>query len=376
MPLKQAPFSSSPKFQYFEPLENLSRFAQYAAKTACPPGDESCATQLGRLAEAISLDISYDTLAQALKVTARWPYQAQPLSVPSQEFKVEVGILAEDKAPNMELHELGLSGLLTVLQPGSKPSPTLFTIPSRHRRAEGTFSANFLTPTGLHPTLKIALDSNVPPVEDSDCSPYAYFTLPQSIFPDKYQLSSELFLNSKNLTALRYVSESIDLEAPEYVTKVWGSTMLLELSPPTSSASEPWSVEVPLHLRYLAPSSGGFQNADSPYPAVFWACKAAEGTQFSTNPFDQAVLGYDGLFDGHTAFWHVEPRPTSGDRLINTVAVPVLDLDKSAWVSRGTAVAVLIGFAWVVWKLVAGGTKPPPSSKSQAASKAESKKKR
>jgi hypothetical protein len=330
---------------------------------------------VGRLAEAISLDISYEALTRAVKVTARWPYQAQPLTVPSQPFKTEVGILAEDKAPNQEPQELGISGLLTVLDQDSNPSPTLFTIPSRHRRAEGTFSAKFLSPTGLHPTLQITLDSNKSPAKDSDCSPYAYLTLPRSIFPDRYQLADELFLRSKNLTSLQYVSKSVDLEAPEYVTKLWGSAILLELSPPTTSKPEPWSVEIPLHLRYLAPSRGGYQDVDIPYPAIFWACPAAKGTQFSTNPFDQANLGYDGLFEGHTSFWHVEPRPSSGDRLINTITVPVLDLDKSRWVNTGTAAAVIIGFVWIVWKLLPlGGTGDP--SKSRAAKKAESKKTR
>lgn len=352
-------------------------FARYAVVTICPPGENSCASQLERLAEAISLDVSYEGTARTLKVTARWPYQSQVLNVPSQSHKREVGILAEDYPPNLEPYEIGISGLLTVLGQDSRPSPTLFSLPSRHRRADGSFSAQFLIPTGLHPTLRIAIDSNTSPAEGVDCSPYAYLTLPRSIFPDKYQLADDLFLRSKNLTALRYVSQPVDLEAPEYVTKSWGSAMLLELSPPTTDTPQSWSAEVPLHLRYLSPSSGGYQIIDIPYPAVFWACRAEEGTQFSTNPFDQANLGYDGFFEADTTFWHVDPRPSANGQLINSVTVPVLDLNKSAWVSRGTAAAVIAGFAWIVWKLFAGGARP--GNKNQAtgrSSSAESKKTR
>lgn len=345
-------------------------------KTACSAADESCAAQVERLSKASSLDISYDAIVGDLKITARWPYQAQTLRVPTQQYRTEVGILAEDKPPNLEPQELGLSGLLTVLGQDSAPSPTLFSFPSRHRHAEGSFSAKFLSPTGMHPTLQITLESTKQPSKDSTCSPYAYLTLPRSIFPDKYQLADDLLLASKNLTALRYVSQPVDLEAPEYAMKLWGSAILLELSPPTAEKPKQWAVEVPLHLRYLVPSQGGYQDIDIPYPAVFWACEAVEGTQFATNPFDQASLGYDGLFEPSTAFWHVDPRPSTGEQLINRVTVPVLDLDKSKWVNRGTAAAIIIGFAWIVWKLLPGLARPNNKGEAARLANTENKKMR
>lgn len=51
-------------------------------------------------------------------------------------------------------------------------------------------------------------------------------------------------------------------------------------------------------------------------------------------------------------FWHVEPRPATRTSLVNVVRVPALDLERAKWVGGGTAVAVLVGFAWVVWKLI------------------------
>lgn len=256
----------------------------------------------------------------------------------------------------------------------------MFAFPSRHRDAESAFSAGFLNPTGLHPTLQLRLTSTQSPPfsssEDNDddnnhtgttCHPYAYLTLPRGIFADKYQLSDPLFLASKNLSALRHTTQPVDLEAPEYVLPQWGSAILLQLADPTpvpslSSGSE-WTAEIPLHLRYLAPSagSGGYSAVSVPYPAVFWACEPSEDERESiaekfppTNPFEKAHLGYDELFTAGTVFWHVEPQPAataSSPSLVSEVRVPVLNLDRAEWVGAGTTAAVVVGFAWVVWRL-------------------------
>lgn len=255
--------------------------------------------------------------------------------------------------------EVGITGGLTVLGDQTTPSPVMFAVPSRHRPAGASFSSAFVAPTGLHPTLRLRISSARRPKEDADCALHAYFTLPKTIFPDRYQLSDDLFLRSKNLTALRYASSPIDLEAPAYATETWGSNLLLELAPPTgekeADVSGEWTAEVPLHLRYLAPDSDGYAEIEVPYPAVFWACPAEEGTKFSNNPFDRVHLGYDALFGPQTAFWHVEPRAAGdGDgsgRLMSPIRVPVLDKDDALWVRAGTAAAVVVGFAWVLWTL-------------------------
>jgi hypothetical protein len=259
--------------------------------------------------------------------------------------------LGADKPPNLETHEVGLSGLLLVLNQDTKPNPTLFSFPSRHRLAESSFSAEFLNPTGLHPLLLIRLASSKPPPGGSYCYPHAYLTLPRAIFADKYQFADDLYLASKNLTALRYISQPVDLEAPEYAVKSWGSAALVELAAPAYEENQPWSAEVPLHLRYLSPAEGGYTNVEIPYPVVFWACTAEEGTKFPSNPFDRVNLGYDGLFGPRTVFWHVTPSPETGDRLMINLKVPVLDIEKAGWLNLGTAAVIMLGFAWVVWKL-------------------------
>lgn len=317
------------------------------------------------------MDISYDTISHALKVTGTWGFQDQPLRVVAPEassHRVEVGILATDKPHGIEPHELGLSGSLIVLGQDKKPAATIFKFPARHRRVEGaSFSAAFLQPAGLHPTLQLRLRGAAAPPDlggdesSSHCSLHAHLTLPRVIFADKYQLSDPLFLASKNLTALRYISQPVDLEAPDYALKTWGSAALLELAPPPqpetkSEEAAAWTAEVPLHLRYLSPAPGGYRTAQVPHPAVFWACTTEEGTKFPASPFERVNLGYDGLFGPRTVFWHIDPATsdaTAGAKLLSEVRVPVLDVDRSGWVSAGTAAVVLLGFGWVAWKLLA-----------------------
>lgn len=302
----------------------------------------------------MSFDFSYDAISHVAKITALWPEKLQAFSIGSHsDHRTEVGLLTPDAPPSLEPHELGVTGLLTVLGEDEKPSPVLFAFPSRHGNAASTFTSTFLQPSGLHPSLQLSIKPSKPPLPDASCSLHAYLTLPRTIFADKYQLEDDLFLASKNLTALRYISQPVDLEAPDYAMKLWGSSILMELQRPSvqSDANVPWTAEIPLHLRYLAPEAGGYGSIEVPWPAVFWACSVEEGTLFPNSPFDRTNLGYDGLFGPRTMFWHLNPE--SDDGLLNhRIRVPVLDLKKADWISAGTAAVVLLGFAYVVFKLV------------------------
>lgn len=327
----------------------------------CSADDDVCKTRVRSLYTAASLDLSFDTSSNSLLFNALWPLRSHTIAVPaSSGWRTEVGLFMKSNPKTIKPHELGVAGVLAVLGESTKPSPSVFTFPSRHRQFQGDFTSKFLTPTGLHPTLQLSFGSNQPPSRDDDaqCSPYAYLTLPKTIFADRYQLADELFLASKNLAASRYTSLPVDLEAPAYTTESWGSRVLLELAPPSSDQDQPWTAEVPLHLRYLEPSSTGETDIEVPYPAVFWACSS--DVENLNNPFDREHLGYDELFDSKTIFWHVTPRAANGTRIMNAVTVPVLNDQKAEWIGLGTSAAVVLGFAWVLWKLVGatvGGAK-------------------
>ncbi len=292
--------------------------------------------------------------------------------------KVEVGVLSNEQTTDTS--EISLSGFLTVVGEDDHPKPTLFSFPSRHhallpsQSKDQKYTVSFLQPTGLHPTMQISFPTATslrPPAnkpDDSVCALHTYLTLPNALFADKYQLSATAdtaFMQSHHLTALRAISGETDLEAPDYVIEKWGSNLLLELATPpspssskTRSSSHPnpnrssdpssqeWNITIPLHLRYLLPSSTGYTTIDIPNPILFWACTAEEGTKFPVNPFDRVNLGYDGLFGGRTMFYHLDPASDlageegnlDGRRLVQRLQVPVLNTEAwgADWVEWGT----------------------------------------
>ncbi|KAK5989107.1 Protein PBN1 [Cladobotryum mycophilum] len=370
--LREGRHAGSAASYFYQDLENLDDFAAKASEIVCTNADSTCKARLLNLGSATGLDISYESTSQSFKISASWPLQQHEISASaSPNRRTEVGILGRDMPPNLKPHELGISGILTVVGQQKEPSPTLFSFPSRHRITDGSFSSKFLTPTGLHPTLQLNVDTERPGEEDDECDLYAYLTLPKIIFADRYQLADELFLASKNLSATSYVSQPVDLEAPAYTTKTWGSNVLVKLAQPSIDSTEGTRIaEVPLHLRYLKPSQTGQVDTEVPYPVVFWACDNGAGTDFSNNPFDRLHLGYDGLFSQSTVFWHVSPKPEVGNRLTNPISVPVVTDEASKWVGLGTTAAVGLGFVWVLWKLLgvyssSGHGSVEPTSKGQ-----------
>lgn len=152
----------------------------------------------------------------------------------------------------------------------------------------------------------------------------------------------------------------MDLEAPDWSVSRWGSNWLLELASPSEieQSAEDWNATIPLHLRYLRPSESGYRSASIPWPVVFWACSAEDGTKMGTNPFDRANLGWEGLFGPRTMFYQLHP---SSDHekgvLVEDLDVPVLTLKKgggifeSQVIELGTVVVIVLGFLWVLWKL-------------------------
>lgn len=348
-------FSLSAATQYYQPLESLNDLVEYIRHKLCPASNQECLTRLSTLLQASYVDIDFDTISHALTLTAYWAPQIWDLDLSNKMSKdrLEVGILSVENPKEPE--ELSLGGFLTVVGEDTKPSPTLFSFPARHHPLPSAFSADLIKPTGLHPSLELNIGSSTPPTEERSCSLHAHLTLPRAVFADKYQFSDPLFLASKNISALHYITTPVDLEAPAYAMSLWGSSLLLELAPPQSPSEDAWTAQIPLHLRYLLPtnSTRGQSRLEIPYPVLFWACVADEGSKFPINPFDRVNIGYDGLFGPKTMFYHLSPEPAAdGGRLFKVISVPVLDLSKSKYVEVGTAAVVLAGFLWVMWCLV------------------------
>lgn len=162
---------------------------------------------------------------------------------------------------------------------------------------------------------------------------------------------------------MRAVSGETDLEAPDWVVSRWGSNLLLEVATPseTKDESRTWNITVPLHLRYLKPSESGHRPTWLPWPVVFWACTAEDGTKMGVNPFDRVNLGWEGLFGPRTMFFQLHPGV---DRLqsrgiVADIPVPVLQVtEEGSWYSRtseqvelGTVIMIVLGFLWILWRL-------------------------
>lgn len=242
--------------------------------------------------------------------------------------------------------------------------PTRFSFPSRHHLLSSdhrnTFSASFGFPTGLHPNLQLSLSHARTKNLQPSCTLYAYLTLPSFLFLDKYQLSSPNFLKSVNLHSIRALSGETDLEAPDWSISKWGSTVLLELAPPKNDSNRDgvWHATLPLHLRYLPPTAKAVDQVEIPWPTVFWACPAEEGTEMSVNPFDRVILGYDGSFAPGTIFYHLQPQLTRNDSLVERLEVPVLELSSLERIENETMTVVLAGVLWIIWKTVKIFRKP------------------
>ena len=129
-----------------------------------------------------------------------------------------------------------------------------------------------------------------------------------------------------------------------------------------------------MHLRYLEPTAGGYSNTTLPWPVVFWACKADEGTKMSNNPFDRTNLGYDGLFGDRTMFYHARSALKEGQIAMENVRVPVLDLHWSAVVQWGTTIAIAVGFFWICWTVIAPIDSISPRKRRHEKAKSDEKK--
>ena len=405
-------FSSSASYQYYHVLPSLENFNRYLQANACRTDLKTriaCENEAEFATYAASVDIDFDAISHTVDLSALWSadkdalFQRPGSGITDravvkyrENHRVEVGVLQNE--PVKEVEELSLGGYLAVLGEHEKPSmlsplitiyesfktadnllqstgATMFSFPSRHHPLPAptsqklSFAATFQQPTGLHPKLDLTFPANSLTPPQPSCALHAYLTLPSALFIDRYQFSDPLSLSSQSLIALRALSGSQDLEAPDWVIPAWGSAALFELAhpkvPTDADETSTWTATIPTHLRYVKPSNASSSSESQstlsiPAPVVFWACNADEGAKFNVNPFDRVNLGYDGLFGTKTMFYHVPPAPAmaevgSGHGLMLDLNVPVLDSKFAGWVPMATLAVVLAGFGWVVLKLVGGG---------------------
>ncbi|KAI9830988.1 MAG: protease B nonderepressible form [Phylliscum demangeonii] len=427
----QAKANVSAPFQYYQLLPSIRHFVARLQELVCEDDDTWCHGETATFARASYIDLDYRASSRSLVVTAFWPAaptsssDAGPLhslDAPPDRGRardtLEVGVL-ENSGRAVERGEVELAGFLTVVGEDHQPASTRFSFPSRHHAASGgeaapraSYSVRFLGATGLHPTLRISLRPGAV-APSASCTLHAHLTLPSFLFADRHQLSDARFLASRKIARVRALYGETNLEDPDWVVQRWGSVLALDLMPPTAAPPPPtppvhtdaddddddaaaehlaWAVDVPLHLRYLAPTSAGAGASSSeadgprgtravqvPWPVVFWACSSSSSSpddddaaiDLTTNPFDRVHLGYDHLFPhASTRFYHWEPRRSwpspspnaTSSPLVEALHVPVLELarDRARYIEWGTVGVVCLGFGWVcaaLWWAAAAGTR-------------------
>ena len=312
--------------------------------------------RLDEMDSATSIDISYalepKTHQPALILSAYWSPRSWDRTtitklVPSSSNKerIEIGIFSNEPPERPE--EVKLAGYVTLLGEDSKPKATMFSFPSKHHSHDAKYGASWIEPTGLHPNLGLEVDNSIPPKSGEECRLYAHLTLPPAVFADRYQFTDSLYLASKNLSSLTWISSPVDLEAPVYAEAAKVSSLLLELAPPRPK-NETWTAEIPLHSRYLKPSKSGYAKAEIPAPMLFWACEAED--MEGRNPFVRQGMAVEKLLPEKSVFYHL--GLADGESSYKTVTVPVLSTEYEKYIESGTSLVIMLGFGWVMCKAV------------------------
>lgn len=382
----ESEFNTTPALEYYSILPHLDHFVKYLQRTICPHSSLDCIHSTSLLSFTDSLDISWDTITSTLTISTLWNKPPASLIDPSsahkttnawsisidnppQSSRVEVGILSSTISPS-DTTELTLSGFLTVLGTDTSPKPTRFSIPSRHHtlQPQQAYTAHITQPQGLHPTLKITFPapSTLQPPR-SGCNLQAHLTLPSHTFVDPYALKplDPSFVSTYHIQQIHSHSGHLDLEAPDYLpNSPWGSSLLItpQLPPTNHPTNQPWEVTLPLHLRYLPPSTSPTTTVTLPYPLLYYACPSSEPEHpYTTSPFDRPHLGYTALYPSHsTSYHHLTPQSsdttttTTSSSFLNDLSlslqVPVYDTTSTTplTVEIVTLLTILAGFVWVV----------------------------
>jgi hypothetical protein len=129
--------------------------------------------------------------------------------------------------------------------------------------------ASWLHPLrGFHTTLNAQFLSSAPSTSltSQNCSLFLFLNLTPHIFVDPYELAG----HAHTYTFIQ--CGTTDLELPVTALPPSGSAVLLKISLEAARRTN-FTIQVPLHLRYLEPgSTSPYRHTEVPPPIVFWAC--------------------------------------------------------------------------------------------------------
>ncbi|KAK9455259.1 PIG-X [Dipodascopsis uninucleata] len=312
----------------------------------------------------------------------------------NNEHRVEVGLLG--KLNDEDDGDQTFGGILAVIGENEQFVPTLFDFTPRHRKLglSATYNPDFRLPYGLHPKHLTVIHGDLsPPLKKfiipddeeygdfagmemgGECKLYAYYTLPNFIFVDKYQISD--LAESKSSAVKRVVGiwGETDLEIPVWMVDKWGSTMLLELEQPGPALvpflGQTINLEIPMHSRYEMPDwKIKSVTHPMPWPIVFWACNVSSESEMVSGPFDSKSLGIESFFPDGTALYYFLPNMTISNTidksyLITNLRIPVVPLEAYQYVEPYTVIAIVLGCIWIFYKAFLGYRRDGGISKSR-----------
>lgn len=189
----------------------------------------------------------------------------------------------------------------------------------------------------------------------ANCTLHVAHTLPSALLADPYELELRRDEYAFVLWGER------NLEFPVHAMPGTGQRLLLNVTLPAEARE--LVVELPLHLRYAEPGAGGHKSIPAPSPAVFWACPATSECDRSVHPvMSHRFIGgqrrefttgsvlpveIDALFGPSVALQGIQRAVPLGRSPLDTVEVPVGDLAHLALVDVGTALVILLCFAYI-----------------------------
>ncbi|KAK0236235.1 PIG-X [Armillaria nabsnona] len=195
-----------------------------------------------------------------------------------------------------------------------------------------TLSSTIHPSYGFHPTVTTSFHGVS--VEPS-CSLFLLLTLPPLVFVDPYELA-----NYKDSYTFRHAGPS-NLELPVSAIGPTNSHVFMNVS---RSAITEGALQIPLHLRYGEVSVDGFQAVDVSVPEGYVICEGRA---------DSDAGSY--IPEEFTAFFRQSNisrlSPSLASDAVFHVQAPVGRPDNASQVELGTAVTILLCFAYLVYTL-------------------------
>ncbi|KAJ3355055.1 hypothetical protein GGF32_002198 [Allomyces javanicus] len=231
------------------------------------------------------------------------------------------------------------------------PHPEMHLVASEPVPLRANLTAHVLD-TSMHPTVHLVATTPTPPTGDGHWR--VTWALPPGVFLDPYQIAGQLadpvaWLDHKTVTrgAARWAWYATTPELEQHVLSPAACASVLVVDwPGASSPTVP--MDVPLHVRYAAPvSGGGHSDVDLGRPVLAWVTAGCDDGDWA------ALVGG-------------ECTRVAAEANTVAVRVPRGDLDNAGWVEAVTVAVIGAGaLVIVVAAVVLRGLSAVPERKSK-----------